>query len=435
MSEVTVGCIALAGLLLLFFTGLELPFCMILVGFAGFSYLVNIKAATHMMAKDIYDVFVSYGYTVFPLFIFMGQIAFASGIAKKLYESAYRFFGHIPGGLAVATVGGATAFKALCGSAVATAATFSNLAIPEMERYGYSRTLSTGLVAIVGTLGCLMPPTIFLILYGLLTEQSIGELFLAGIVPGLGIACFFVLTIYVWAKINPALAPAGERSTWRQRIATLPEVGIVLAVFALMIFGLLDGFFTPTEAGSIGTMVVLLMVVLRRQLGFKAYVKAIGEAMRTACMILLLLAGSAILGHFITITNIPQIMADWATNLPLNRNLVLILICFIYLIGGSFIDDLAFMVLATPIFFPVVLKLGFDPVWFGIMVAITVMIGIVIPPVAANVFIVHKLTNTPMLTVYKGVVPFLGAIIVFAALLFFFPQLALFLPQHLMRHG
>ena len=212
MSEVTVGCIALVALLVLFFTGLELPFCMILVGFAGFSYLVNIKAATHMMAKDIYDVFVSYGYTVFPLFIFMGQIAFTSGIAKKLYESAYRFVGHIPGGLAVATIGGATAFKALCGSAVATAATFSNLAVPEMERYGYSRTLSTGLVAIVGTLGCLMPPTIFLILYGLLTEQSIGELFLAGIIPGLGIACFFVLTVFGWAKINPKLAPAGERS-------------------------------------------------------------------------------------------------------------------------------------------------------------------------------------------------------------------------------
>ena len=177
------------------------------------------------------------------------------------------------------------------------------------------------------------------------------------------------------------------------------------------------------------------MVMVRRQLGFRAYVKAIGEAMRTACMILLLLAGSAILGHFITITNIPQIMADWATSLPINRNMVLVLICFIYLIGGSFIDDLAFMVLATPIFYPVVIKLGFDPVWFGIIVAITVMIGIVIPPVAANVFIVHKLTNTPMLTVYKGVVPFLGAIVVFAALLFVFPQLALFLPQHLMKHG
>ena len=433
MNEMTVGCIALVALLLLFFTGLELPFCMILVGLAGFSYLVDFQAATHMMAKDIYDVFVSYGYTVFPLFIFMGQLAFVSGIAKKLYDSAYRFVGHIPGGLAVATVGGATAFKALCGSAVATAATFSSLAIPEMDRYGYSKTLSTGLVAIVGTLGCLIPPTIFLIIYGLITEQSIGVLFLAGIVPGLGIACLFVLTIYIWAKINPALAPAGERSTWKQRIASLPEVIVVLIVFLLMIVGLLKGFFTPTEAGSVGTMMVLLMVVVRRQLTFKAYVKAIGDAMRTACMILLLIAGSAVLGHFITITNIPQLMATWATNLPIHRNLVMIIICFVYLIGGSFIDDLAFMILATPIFYPVVQKLGFDPVWFGIMMAITVMIGIVIPPVASNVFIVHKLTNTPMSTVYKGVVPFLAGIVVFAALLFVFPQLALFLPNYFMK--
>ena len=433
MSEVTVGCIALVVLIALFFTGLELPLCMILVGFAGFTYLVDFRGATHMMAKDMYDVFVNYGYTVFPLFIFMGQIAFASGIAKKLYDCAYRFLGHIPGGLAMATVGGATAFKALCGSAVATAATFSSVAIPEMDRYGYSKTLSTGLVAVVGTLGCLIPPTVFLIIYGLLTEQSIGALFLAGIIPGLSIALLFVLTIYGWAKINPTLAPAGERSTWRQRIASLPEVVVVLAVFMLMIVGLLKGFFTPTEAGSVGTMAVLLMVVLSKQLTFKGYAKAIGDAMRTACMILLLIGGSSILGHFITITNIPQLMADWATNLPVHRNLVMIIICFVYLIGGSFIDDLAFMILATPIFFPVVQKLGFDPIWFGIMLAVTIMIGIVIPPVASNVFIVHKISKTPMATVYKGVVPFLLGIIVFAALLFVFPQLALFLPHYLMK--
>ena len=433
MNEVTVGCIALAALLFLFFSGLELPFCMILVGFAGFTYLVNFKAATHMMAKDIYDVFVSYGYTVFPLFIFMGQIAFASGIAKKLYDCAYRFLGHIPGGLAMATVGGATAFKTLCGSAVATAATFSSVAIPEMDRYGYSKTLSTGLVAVVGTLGCLIPPSVYLIIYGLITEQSIGKLFLAGILPGLAIAILFVFTIYGWAKINPTLAPAGEKSTWKQRMLSLPEVAVVLAVFVLMIAGLLEGFFTPTEAGSVGTMAVLLLVVLRRQLGFKAYVKAIGDAMRTATMILLLIGGSAILGHFITITNIPQIMSDWVVQLPIHRNLIIILICIVYEIGGSFIDDLAFMILATPIFFPAVIKLGFDPIWFGILIGITQMVGIVIPPVASAVFIVHKISKTPMATVYKGVVPFLIGIIVVGALLFVFPQLALFLPNYLMK--
>jgi len=433
MNEVTVGCIALAALLLLFFTGLELPFCMILVGFAGFAYLVNLKAATHMVAKDMYDVFVSYGYTVFPLFIVMGQIAFASGIAKKLYDSAYRFLGHIPGGLAVATVAGATAFKALCGSAVATAATFSNLAIPEMNRYGYSKTLSTGLVAIVGTLGCLIPPTIFLIIYGLTTEQSIGALFLAGLIPGVSIAALFICTIFGWAKINPNLAPAGRKSTWNQRFRSLPEVTVVMAIFLLMIVGLLKGFFTPTEAGSVGTMVLLLMVVFRGQLNFKAYVSAVGEGMRTACMLLMLIGGSAVLGHFITITNIPQAVSDWAVSLPINRNLVMLIICFVYLIGGSFIDDLAFMILATPIFYPAVMKLGYDPIWFGILIAVTVMIGIVIPPVASSVFVVHKLTNTPMSTVYKGVVPFLVGIVVFGGLLFVFPQLALFLPNYLMK--
>lgn len=433
MNEVTVGCIGLVAVLALFLTGLELPFCMILVGFGGFSYLVSIKAATHVMAKDLYEVYVSYGYTVFPIFIFMGQVAFASGIAKRLYGSAYRFIGHVPGGLAMATVGGATAFKALCGSAVATAATFSSVAIPEMDRYNYSKTLSTGVVATVGTLGCMIPPSVYLIIFGLITEQSIGKLFLAGIIPGLVVAALFILTIYGWARLNPALAPAGERSTWKQRMSSLPEVGVVLGIFVLMIAGLLAGFFTPTEAGSVGTMALLLLVLVRKQLPFWEYVKATGDAMRTACMLLLLIGGSAVLGHFITVTNIPKLMADWVTELPVHRNLIMILICFVYLIGGSFIDDLAFMILATPIFFPAVLKLGFDPIWFGIMIGVTQMIGIVIPPVASAVFIVHKLSGTPMSTVYKGVVPFLIGMVLVGALLFVFPELALFLPDRLMK--
>lgn len=432
MNEVTAGCVSLAAIVFMFLTGLELPFSMLLVGFAGFTYLVNFNAATHMMSKDIYDIFVSYGFTVFPLFIFMGQLAFASGIAKKLYESAYRFLGHVPGGLAMATLGGATAFKALCGSANATAATFASVAVPEMTRYGYSKTLSTGLVATVGTLGCLIPPSVFLIVYGMITEQSIGRLFLAGIVPGFSIAILFLFTIYGWARINPSLAPAGERSTWKQRLATLPEVVIVIAVFVLMLGGLLNGFFTPTEAGSVGTMAVLLLVLSRKELTFKAYIQATGDSVCTACMILLMIAGSSVLGHFLTITQIPQILADSAANLPVHRNIVMIFICIFYLIGGSFIDDLAFVLLATPIFFPVTQKLGFDPLWFGIMLGVTMMIGLVIPPIAVNVFIVHKLTGTPMSIVYKGVVPFLIGILIVAALLFVFPQLALFLPGYLM---
>jgi C4-dicarboxylate transporter DctM subunit len=432
MSDVAIGCMGLIGVLLLFLTGIELAFSMILIGFLGFAYLSSVQAAMHLVAKDLYEAFASYGYTVFPIFILMGQIAFNSGIAKRLYDTAYKFIGHIPGGLAMATVGGATAFKALCGSAAATAATFATVAIPEMDRYGYSKKLSTGIVAIVGTLGCMLPPTVFLIIFGIITEQSIGRLFLAGIIPGLFIAVTFLVTIYVWARMNPQLAPAGERSTWKQRILAVPEVLFVLAIFVLMIVGLMKGFFTPTEAGSVGTAAVALLVVLRRQLKFKGYVKAVGDSMRTACMMLFLIGGSAVMGHFIAITGIPQLIAEWVTALPLSKNLIMVIICLIYILGGSFIDDLAFMILATPIFYPAVLKMGFDPIWFGIMIGVTQMIGVVIPPVAINVFIVTNITKTPMSVIYAGVYPFLAGIIFFGALLFVFPQLATFLPNYLM---
>jgi C4-dicarboxylate transporter DctM subunit len=432
MSEVAIGCMGLIGVLLLFLTGIELAFSMILIGFLGFAYLSSVQAAMHLVAKDLYEAFASYGYTVFPIFILMGQIAFNSGIAKRLYDTAYKFIGHIPGGLAMATVGGATAFKALCGSAAATAATFATVAIPEMDRYGYSKKLSTGIVATVGTLGCMLPPTVFLIIFGIITEQSIGRLFLAGIIPGLFIAVTFLVTIYVWARMNPQLAPAGERSTWKQRILAVPEVLIVLAIFVLMIVGLMKGFFTPTEAGSVGTAAVALLVILRRHLKFKGYVKAVGDSMRTACMMLFLIGGSAVMGHFIAITGIPQLIAEWVTALPLSKNLIMVIICLIYILGGSFIDDLAFMILATPIFYPAVLKMGFDPIWFGIMIGVTQMIGVVIPPVAINVFIVTNITKTPMSVIYAGVYPFLAGIIFFGALLFVFPQLATFLPNYLM---
>ena len=232
MNEVMAGLFGMALVLVLFFTGIELGFAMALVGFLGFSYVVSTKAALNLLAKDIFDVFSSYGFTVIPLFIFMGQIAFNAGIAKRLYETAYKFIGHIPGGLAMATVGGATAFKAICGSSPATAATFASVAVPEMDRYGYSKKLSTGIVATVGTLGILMPPSVTLIVFGIITEQSIGKLFLAGIIPGLIIAFFFLVIIYVWCRINPALGPKGQKSSWKERSASLPEMFWVGSFFS-----------------------------------------------------------------------------------------------------------------------------------------------------------------------------------------------------------
>ena len=429
MNEITVGIIALALLLLLFATGIELGFAMALVGFVGFAYLNGFHPAMQLIARDIYDVITNYGYTVFPLFILMGQIGFNAGIAVRLYDAAYKFVGHIPGGLAMATVIGATGFKTICGSSAATAATFASVAVPEMDRYGYDRRLSTGIVATVGSLGCIIPPSVVLIIFGILTEQSIGQLFLAGIIPGLIIAIFFLGIIYVWVKINPKIAPMSERSTWKARIHSLPEVFWIILVFLLVIGGIMQGFFTPTEAGAVGTFAVLVLAVAKRSINFTGYVKSVKEALRTAGMILMLITGSVILGHLIAVSNIPQKTADWVVALPLNRYLIMIMICIIYEIGGSFIDDLAFMILATPIFYPAVQKLGFNPIWFGIVIGVVVMIGVVIPPVAVCVFVVHNITKEPIGRIYKGVAPFLISLILVWGLLFVFPQLALWLPS------
>jgi C4-dicarboxylate transporter, DctM subunit len=429
MNEITVGIIALALLLLLFATGIELGFAMALVGFVGFAYLNGFHPAMQLVARDIYDVITNYGYTVFPLFILMGQIGFNAGIAVRLYDAAYKFVGHIPGGLAMATVIGATGFKTICGSAAATAATFASVAIPEMDRYGYDRKLSAGIVATVGSLGCIIPPSVVLIIFGILTEQSIGQLFLAGIIPGLIIALFFLGIIYGWVKINPKIAPMSERSTWKARIRSLPEVVWIILVFLLVIGGIMQGFFTPTEAGAVGTFAVLVLAIAKRSINFTGYVKSVTEALRTAGMILMLITGSVILGHFIAVTNIPQKTADWLVALPLNRYLIMLMICLVYEIGGSFIDDLAFMILATPIFYPAVLKLGFNPIWFGIVIGVVVMIGVVIPPVAVCVFVVHNITKEPIGRIYKGVAPFLISLILVWGLLFLFPQLALWLPS------
>lgn len=429
MSEIVVGLIGLLVLLLLFSTGIELGFAMALVGFVGFAYLNGFHSAINLLSRDFFDVITTYGYTVFPLFILMGQIGFNAGIAVRLYDAAHKFIGHIPGGLAMATVMGATAFKAICGSSAATSATFASVAIPEMQRYGYDKKLSAGIVATVGTLGVIIPPSVTLIILGILTEQSIGQLFLAGIIPGLIIALFFIGIIYGWAKINPAIAPMSQRYAWKERMRSLPEMFWVMVIFVLVVGGIMQGYFTPSEAGAVGTFAVLLLAILKRNMTFRGYVASMREALRTTIMLLMLVAGSTILGHFITVTGIPQSAADWIVSLPLNRYLIMILICLVFELGGSFIDDLAFLILATPIFYPAVLKLGFHPLWFGIVIGVVAMIGVVIPPVAICVFVVKNISKVPMGTIYKGVMPFLISLVLVWGLLFVFPELALWLPS------
>ncbi len=432
MNEVAIGVIALVILLAFFLTGIELAFAMGIIGVAGFAYLVDVKAAMGLMANDFFDALASYGLTVIPLFILMGQIAFNAGIAKRLYDCAHKFIGHIPGGMAIATVAGATAFKAVCGSVAATAATFASVAVPEMTKYGYAKKLSTGIVATVGTLGVLIPPSVVLIVFGIITQISIGKLFLAGIIPGLLIAFFFVVVIFGWCRINPALGPRGERYGWGDRMRTLPEIVWPIVIFFVIIIGLMKGFFTPTEAGSIGAFAVLVLCLFKRNITFSGYTKSVREALRTACMVLLLIATSNMLGHFIAVTNIPNYLGTWVLSLSLPAFAIMILIFLVYLVGGSFIDDMAFMILATPIFFPIMTKLGYDPLLVGILVALTICIGSVIPPVAICVFVVKNITKVPMGVIYSGVYPFLISLVLVVILCFVFPQIVLFLPNLLM---
>ncbi|MBP1748456.1 MAG: transporter, DctM subunit [Deltaproteobacteria bacterium] len=433
MDEITVGIVAVIILMGLFLTGIELAFAMALMGVAGYAFIVGPEQALAMLANDFYDSLESYGLTVVPLFVLMGQIAFNAGIAKRLYDSAHKFLGHIPGGLAMATVAGATIFKALCGSIVATSATFASVAVPEMDRYNYSKKLSTGIVATVGTLGVLIPPSVTLILLGLITQQSIGKLFMAGLIPGLMISFFFALVIFGWARINPSIGPKSEKYTWPVRMRTLPEVMWPIVIFLIIIGGLMNGFFTPTEAGSIGTFAVLVLCVVKGDIKFNGIRQSIKEALRTSCMVLVIVASSTVLGHFIAVTNIPNEVAQWVINLPVNRHIIMGLIFIIYLIGGSFIDDLAFMILATPIFYPAIVGMGYDPIWACIMIALTVCVGSVIPPVAMCVFVVKNITKVPMNIIYQGVYPFLISLILCVILLFMFPQLTLYLPGVFMK--
>ena len=433
MSEIAIGIIALIFLLGFFLTGIELAFAMALVGVAGFSIVVSPSSAMNLLANDFFDSLASYGFTVVPLFILMGQIAFNAGVARRLYDAGHRFVGHIPGGLAIATVVGTTVFKAICGSVVATVATFASVAIPEMDRYKYSRKLSAGIVATVGTLGVLLPPSVTLIVVGIITQLSIGKLFMAGIIPGLLIAFFFTIVIVGWCRINPEIGPRSQRFTWKERMTAGSEVMWPVIIFLIIIGGFIYGFFSPTEAGSIGAFAVLVLCLVKRDIGFKGFVKSVEEALRSACMVLILIAASTVLGHFIAVTSIPQVAADWIVALPLPRFLIMLVILLVYLLGGSFIDDLAFMILATPIFFPATLKLGYDPIWSALMIALTVCIGSVIPPVAICVFVVKNITKTPMSVVYAGVYPFLIALIVCMVLIFIFPQLVLYLPSVAMK--
>ena len=430
MSPIVIGIIGLIILVVVLFSRMPVGFVMALVGFVGFSYMVSLEAGLSLLAKDIFDIFGSYSLTVVPLFVFMGQIAFHAGISRRLYDSAYRFMGHWPGGLAMATIGACAGFAAICGSTNASAATMASVALPEMRRYRYDMKLATGTVAAGGSLGILIPPSVIFIIYGIMTEQSIGKLFTSGILPGLLLAGLFILTIYLWTRIRPELGPRGPRANLKEKFRSLSGVLEMLIIFGSVMGGLFVGFFTPTEAGAIGAFCTLLIALIRRQIDWEGFAQSLLETTRISCMVLVIVTGATVFGHFLAVTRIPFELAGWVKGLPLPPWGIMGLIIFIYLVGGCFIDALALILLTIPIFFPVAVGLGYDPIWFGVIIVMVTEMGVITPPVGVNVYVVSGVAkDVPLEVIFKGIVPLLLALIVAVILMVIFPEIALLLPS------
>jgi len=430
MDPVSIGIIGILFLIFLFLLRMPIAFAMAFVGFIGFSYLSSLKVGLSLLARDVFEQFSSFPLSAIPMFILMGSFAFAAGIGKRLYDAAYKILGTLRGGLTIATVVACGGFAAICGSTAATAATIGKIALPEMQKYHYDDRLATGCIASAGTLGILIPPSTIFIVYGILTEQSIGKLFVAGIIPGIILALLFIGTVSIICLRNPGLGPPGAPTAWKDKVKALLEIGEALVLFGVVIGGLFLGWFTPTQAGGIGAAGALLIGLVRRELSLRSFLEATKDGLRTSCMVICVIAGATIFGHFMAVSTIPFILADWVAGLPLPSMAVMGVIILIYLIGGCFMDAMALVVLTVPVIFPVVMRLGFDPIWFGVIIVLISEMGVITPPVGVNVYVIKGIApEIPLETIFKGIFPFLLAIVVSAALLIIFPQIALVLPN------
>lgn len=436
MSALMLGMIGLLVFLLLIFLRMPISFAMALVGFLGFSYMTSASTAMNMVAREIYSSFSSYSLSVIPMFVWMGFLAYYSGIGSRLYIFAYRLIGHWPGGLAIATQAACAIFGAICGSNTATAATMGAIALPEMKKYKYDTSLATASVAAGGVLGVLIPPSVIFIVYGMATEQSIGKLFIAGILPGILLMLLYQAAIAFLTWRKPELGPAGPRFSWRERLSALRGgLAEVLIVFAVSMGGLFAGWFTATEAGAVGAVGVLLAALAGRNLSWDGFKKSLYDTTRTTAMIMLMVAGSIIFGRFMAISRVPFELASWTGSLDLPPFAVMGIILVIYLILGCFIDALAMILLTIPIFYPIaVVTLGYDPIWFGVIIVLVVAMGVITPPVGMNVYIIKGIVpDVPLEVIFKGIWPFLIAIIICLAILMIFPQIATILPAMLSK--
>jgi len=430
LSPFEIGLISVGVFVILMLLRLPIAIALASVGVVGFGIIRGFPAAFSLIATDIYTTFSSYTLSVVPMFVLMGAFAYHSGLGEELYKAAHRVLGRIPGGLAISSVWACVVFGAVCGSNPATTATIGSIAIPEMKRYKYADTLSTGTVAASGAIGAMIPPSVIFIIYASLTEQSVTKLFMAGIVPGILLALVYSLTILFLVMKNPALAPM----TLEKEEAEKGKIGggllEVAIVFGVALGGLFAGWFSPTEAGSIGAAGVLIIPVIRGNLGWDGIKKALQDTTRTTAMILFLIAGATIFSHLIAVSRIPFELATAVGNLALPNFVILLIIMVVYLVLGTFLDTIPIILLTIPIFYPVVVdKLGNDPIWFGVMILMVSAIGVVTPPVGINVYVAKGVAKeVPIETIFRGVMPFIITGSILTIILIAFPRISTFLP-------
>ncbi len=430
MNPTTIAIIGIIVLVLIFLLRMPVAVAMGVVGFVGFAVASSMDGALRIVAKDMWATFSSYSLSVAPMFVLMGTIAFYSGISSRLFDAANKWLGRLPGGLSLATIAACAGFGAMCGSTTAAAAAMGKVTLPEMKRYGYNDALRTGCVASAGSLAIMIPPSTVLIIYGVMTEQSIGKLFIAGILPGLLLAVLFMATVLLIVWRIPGSAPPGEKTSWVEKIKGLSGIIEMLLLFALVMGGLFVGWFTPTEAGAVGAAGALIIALARRKLTLKAFWLSLMETTRITAMVFLIIACATIFGHFMAITRAPFALSEWVGGLPIPPLAIMALVMCIYLIGGCFMDSLALVTLTIPILYPIVTEMGYDPIWFGVLIILAAEMGVITPPVGVNVYVIKGVApDVPMHTIFKGIWPFLGAEVVCTIIILFVPQIALFLPN------
>lgn len=430
MTSMAIGATGMVVMLIMLLARIPVAFTMFVVGFTGIAVLNGSSSALALLASETFTLASSPELVVVPLFILMGNVATETGMSRRLYDAAYAVIGSIPGGLASATVIGCGGFAALSGSSVASALTMGRVSLSEMERFKYDARLSTGVVAAGGTLGILIPPSTGFVIYAILTQQSIGKLFLAGVLPGLLLLCLFILTVSLLCWIKPELGPAGPRTTFREKSRAIAGAAPILGVITLTIGGIYGGIFTPVEAAAVGAAMVIAIGMVTRQLSLKTLWNATRSSVVTTATVMLILIAAHMLNPFLALSNIPQAIGEFLGGLAIPAIGILLIILLCYLVLGCFLEGFAMLVLSMPIFFPVIVQLGFDPVWFGVLVVLTLEMGLISPPVGVNVFIVKSVApNVSLGKIFQGVAPFWLAMLLALALLIAFPQIALFLPD------